>query len=169
MLTDRRYFLSRLGGGLGTVALADQMDPFAARPPHFAPKAKHIIYLVMNGGMSQVDTFDPKPSLDKYHGQPMPGVPVKTERITGSLMRSPFSFRRYGQSGIEVSEIFPNIARNIDKFTVIRSMHTDVPNHEPSLFMMNCGVIQPGRPSLGSWLTYGLGTENRNLPGYVVL
>lgn len=169
MLTDRRYFLSRLAGGLGTVALADQMDPFAARPPHFAPKAKHIIYLVMNGGMSQVDTFDPKPSLDKYHGQPMPGEQVKTERITGSLMRSPFSFRRYGQSGIEVSDIFPNIARNIDKFTVIRSMHTDVPNHEPSLFMMNCGVIQPGRPSLGSWLTYGLGTENRNLPGYVVL
>jgi len=99
----------------------------------------------------------------------MPGDQPKTERITGSLMRSPFSFQKYGQSGIEVSEIFPNIARNIDKFTVIRSMHTDVPNHEPSLFMMNCGAIQPGRPSLGSWLTYGLGTENRNLPGYVVL
>lgn len=169
MSIDRRSFLARMAGGFGTVALADQMDPFGAKPPHFAPKAKHIIYLVMNGGMSQVDTFDPKPSLNKYHGQPMPGAQVKTERITGSLMRSPFSFKKYGQSGIEVSEIFPNIARNIDKFTVIRSMHTDVPNHEPSLFMMNCGAIQPGRPSLGSWLTYGLGTENRNLPGYVVL
>ena len=169
MWTNRRSFLARMAGGFGTVALADQMDPFAAKAPHFAPKAKHIIYLVMNGGMSQVDTFDPKPSLTKYHGQPMPGEQVKTERITGSLMRSPFSFKQYGQSGIEVSEIFPNIARNIDKFTVIRSMHTDVPNHEPSLFMMNCGTIQPGRPSLGSWLTYGLGTENRNLPGYVVL
>jgi hypothetical protein len=169
MWIDRRHFLSRLAGGFGTVALAGEMDPFAAKTPHFAPKAKHVIYLVMNGGMSQVDTFDPKPSLDKYHGQAMPGTQVKTERITGSLMRSPFSFKRHGQSGIEVSEIFPNIARNIDKFTVIRSMHTDVPNHEPSLFMMNCGTIQPGRPSLGSWLTYGLGTENRNLPGYVVL
>lgn len=169
MWINRRNFLSRMAGGFGTVALADQMDPFAAKAPHFAPKAKHIIYLVMNGGMSQVDTFDPKPALDKYHGQAMPGAQVKTERITGSLMRSPFSFQKYGQSGIEVSEIFPNIARNIDKFTVIRSMHTDVPNHEPSLFMMNCGAIQPGRPSMGSWLTYGLGTENRNLPGYVVL
>jgi hypothetical protein len=158
-----------MAGGFGSVALAAEMDPFAARAPHFAPKAKHIIYLIMNGGMSQVDTFDPKPALDRYHGQPMPGEQVKTERITGSLMRSPFSFKKHGQSGIEVSEIFPNIARNIDKFTVIRSMHTDVPNHEPSLFMMNCGTIQPGRPSLGSWLTYGLGTENRNLPGYVVL
>jgi hypothetical protein len=169
MWINRRNFLSRLAGGFGTVALADQLDPFAARPPHFAPKAKQIIYLVMNGGMSQVDTFDPKPALDKFHGQMMPGLQPKTERITGSLMRSPFAFRKYGQSGIEVSEIFPNIARNIDKFTVIRSMHTDVPNHEPSLFMMNCGAIQPGRPSLGSWLTYGLGTSNRNLPGYVVL
>ncbi len=173
MSIDRRYFLSRLASGLGSVALARQLqgadDPFSAKQPHFAPKAKHIIYLVMNGGMSQVDTFDPKPSLDRYHGRAMPGEQPKTERITGSLMRSPFAFRKHGQSGIEVSEIFPNIARNIDKFTVIRSMHTDVPNHEPSLFMMNCGAIQPGRPSMGSWLTYGLGTENRNLPGYVVL
>ncbi|HEU0119101.1 MAG TPA: DUF1501 domain-containing protein [Bryobacteraceae bacterium] len=173
MSIDRRRFLSRLAGGLGAVALADVIraagDPFAAKPPHFAPKATHIIYLVMNGGMSQVDTFDPKPALTKYHGKAMPGDQPKTERVTGSLMRSPFEFKKYGQSGIEVSEIFPNIARNIDKFTVIRSMHTDVPNHEPSLFMLNCGAIQPGRPSLGSWLTYGLGTENRNLPGYVVL
>lgn len=173
MSIERRHFLSRLGGGLGSLALIDQLkgasDSFALKPPHFAPKAKHIIYLVMNGGMSQVDTFDPKPALARYHGQTPPGERPKTERITGSLMRSPFAFRKHGQSGIEVSEIFPNVARNIDKFTVIRSMHTDVPNHEPSLFMMNCGAIQPGRPSLGSWLTYGLGTENRDLPGYVVL
>ncbi len=169
MWINRRQFLAQMASGFGSVALADQLDPFAAKAPHFAPKAKHVIYLVMNGGMSQVDTFDPKPALTKYHGTAMPGEQPKTERITGSLMRSPFEFRKHGQSGIEVSEIFPNIARNIDKFTVIRSMHTDVPNHEPSLFMMNCGAIQPGRPSLGSWLTYGLGTENRNLPGYVVL
>ena len=160
--------LARESGSL-SAATSSEGGKGTAPGPHFAPKAKHIIYLVMNGGMSQVDTFDPKPALDKYHGQAMPGEQVKTERITGSLMRSPFSFKKYGQSGIEVSEIFPNIARNIDNFTVIRSMHTDVPNHEPSLFMMNCGTIQPGRPSLGSWLTYGLGTENRNLPGYVVL
>jgi len=172
MSIDRRALLARVGSGFGAMALADWMhaeDPFAPKPPHFAPKAKRIIYMIMNGGMSQVDTFDPKPSLTKYHGQKMPGEQPKTERITGSLMRSPFEFKKSGQSGIEVSEIFPNIARNIDKFTVIRSMHTDVPNHEPSLFMMNCGAIQPGRPSLGSWLTYGLGTANRNLPGYIVL
>ncbi len=169
MWINRRDFLARAAGGFGLAAMAAESDPFAAKPPHFAPKAKHIIYLVMNGGMSQVDTFDPKPALTKYHGTAMPGEQPKTERITGSLMRSPFAFQKYGQSGIEVSEIFPNIARNIDRFTVIRSMHTDVPNHEPSLFLMNCGAIQPGRPSMGSWLTYGLGTENRNLPGYVVL
>jgi hypothetical protein len=172
MSINRRGFLSRLGGGLGLAALADLLhaqDPFAPRPPHFAPRARHIIYLIMNGGMSQVDTFDPKPALTRYHGQAMPGRQPKTERITGSLMRSPFQFHRHGQSGIEVSEIFPNVGRLIDRFTVIRSMHTDVPNHEPSLFLMNCGAIQPGRPSLGSWLTYGLGTENRNLPGYIVL
>lgn len=159
MSINRRQFL-------GAVALADLLH---GQTPHHAAKAKHIIYLVMNGGMSQVDTFDPKPALTKYHGQKMPGDQPKTERITGSLMRSPFAFSRHGQSGIEVSEIFPNLARNIDRCTVIRSMYTDVPNHEPSLFMMNCGAIQPGRPSLGSWLTYGLGTLNRNLPGYIVL
>lgn len=165
--------LARMGGGMGLLGLAQTMDaasdPFAPKPPHFAARAKHVIYLVMNGGMSQVDTFDPKPELTRRHGEKMPGEQPVTERVTGTLMRSPFAFARHGQSGIEVSEIFPNVARNIDKFSVIRSMHTDVPNHEPSLFMMNCGAIQPGRPSLGSWLTYGLGTENRNLPGYVVL
>ncbi len=167
----RRELLARAGCGFGGVALSELMaaDAFAPKPPHFQAKAKHVIYLVLNGGMSQVDTFDPKPSLAKYHGQPMPGGNPKTERVTGSLMRSPFAFKKYGQSGIEVSEIFPKIGSMIDKFTVVRSMYNDVPNHEPSLFMTNCGAIQPGRPSLGSWLTYGLGTENRNLPGFVVL
>jgi len=163
--------LTRTGLGFGGVALRQLLaaDAFAPRAPHFPAKAKHIIYLILNGGMSQVDTFDPKPALGKYHGQPMPGGNPKTERVTGSLLRSPFAFRKQGQSGIEVSEIFPRIGAQIDKFTVIRSMYNDVPNHEPSLFMTNCGAIQPGRPSLGSWLTYGLGTENRNLPGYVVM
>ncbi len=148
---------------------AASANPFDAKPPHFPAKAKRVIYLVLNGGMSQVDSFDPKPELDKRHGEAMPGGAPRTESSTGSLMRSPFSFRKYGQSGIPVSDIFPNVARSIDDFSVIRSMHTNVPNHEPSLFMINAGTIQPGRPSLGSWLTYGLGSMNRNLPGYVVL
>jgi hypothetical protein len=163
--------LARTGLGFGGVALSQLLaaDAFAPKAPHFPAKAKHVIYLILNGGMSQVDTFDPKPALTKYNGQPMPGGNPKTERVTGSLMQSPFAFRQQGQSGIAVSEIFPRIGAQIDKFTVIRSMYNDVPNHEPSLFMTNCGAIQPGRPSLGSWLTYGLGTENRNLPGYVVM
>ncbi len=168
----RRAALSRMAGGFGMLGLAANAaeNPFDPKAPHFAPKAKRIVYLMLNGGLSQVDSFDPKPALDRYDGQPMPGGGApKTESSTGNLMRSPFQFQRYGQSGIEVSEIFPQIAKSIDKFCVIRSMHTDVPNHEPSLFMANCGAIQPGRPSLGSWLTYGLGTENRSLPGFVVL
>ena len=170
---SRREALTRKASGAGLVGLAATgaaaRDPFAPKPPHFAPKAKRIIYLVLNGGLSQVDSFDPKPMLDKYHGQPVPGGAPVTESSVGNLMRSPFTFKKYGKSGIEVSEIFPQIGSVIDEFCVIRSMHTNVPNHEPSLFMMNCGAIQPGRPSMGSWLTYGLGTENRNLPGFVVL
>jgi hypothetical protein len=160
---ERREFLGRMASGFGLVGFA------SFGKTHFAAKAKHVIYLVLNGGMSQVDTFDPKPALEKYDRQPMPGGSPATESATGNLMRSPFRFARHGQSGIEVSEIFPRIASRIDEFCVIRSMHTEVPNHEPSLFMMNCGALQPGRPSIGSWITYGLGSENQNLPGYVVL
>jgi hypothetical protein len=162
----RREALGRLAAGFGSIAAATQMN---AQATHFPPKAKRIIYLVMNGGMSHVDTFDPKPALTKYNGQPMPGGPPKTERSTGNLFASPFQFRKYGQSGTEVSDLFPRIGSVIDEFCVIRSMWTEVPNHEPSLFMFNTGTIQPGRPSLGSWLMYGLGTENHNLPGFVVL
>jgi hypothetical protein len=173
----RRQALGRMGSGFGLIGLASMMGPLHAaaaggldpKPPHFPAKAKRVIFLFLNGGLSHVDTFDPKPMLDKYNRQPMPGGNPRTERKTGNLMRSPFEFRKHGQSGIEVSEIFPNIGELIDDFCVIRSMHTNVPNHEPSLFMMNCGDIQPGRPSMGSWITYGLGTENQNLPGFVVL
>ena len=169
----RRQALQRMAGGFGMLALSQllhaEANPFAPKPTHFPAKAKRIIYLVMNGGMSHVDTFDPKPMLSKYNGQPMPGGAPKTERSTGNLFASPFAFRKYGQSGIEVSEIFPRVGGLIDEFCVIRSMWTEVPNHEPSLFMFNTGAIQPGRPSLGSWLMYGLGSENRNLPGFVVL
>ena len=174
---SRRDLLLQLGSGFGMLGLANlaagtTTGPFDPKPPHFTPRVKNVIFLFMNGGWSQVDTFDPKPALTKRDGQPMPGGTPKTDADdgkVGNLMKSPFSFSRYGQSGIEVSELFPQVGGLIDNFCVIRSMHTDVPNHEPGLFMMNCGAIQPGRPSMGSWITYGLGTENRNLPGFVVL
>lgn len=168
-MLDRRRFLQQLGGGFGLTALQGTLQAEAVRQPHFAPKAKHVIFLFLNGGMSQVDTFDPKPALTKYDGQPMPGPKIRTDRASGTLMRSPWEFRRHGQSGLEVSEIFPQIAERIDDFCVIRSMHTDNGNHGPSLQVMNCGHQLPGRPSLGAWVTYGLGTENQNLPGFIVL
>jgi hypothetical protein len=171
---DRRQFLQNLGGGFGLLGLQGVLqgaasDPMAPKAPHFAPKAKHVIFLFLNGGMSQVDTFDPKPALVKYDGTPMPGPKIRTDRASGNLMRSPWEFRRCGQSGVEVSEIFPEIGKRIDDFCVIRSMWTDIGNHGPSLQIMNCGHQLPGRPSMGAWITYGLGTENRNLPGFIVL
>ena len=120
----------------------------------------------MNGGPSQVDTFDPKPALLKYAGKPIP-LQLPTERRTGAALPSPYSFKKYGESGIEVSEIFPNVAKHVDDMVIIRSMHADVPNHEPSLMLMNCGDARMIRPSMGSWVLYGLGTENQNLPGYI--
>jgi hypothetical protein len=179
----RREALCRMGSGFGMLAFAslvgeslsaaDAVQRTGARKLaeglHHPARAKHVIFLFMNGGLSQVDSFDPKPMLDKYHGQPLPGGTVATERKTGALMKSPFTFKRYGKSGLEVSEIFPHVGSCADDICVIRSMHTDIPNHEPSLLMMNTGHIQVGRPSLGSWLTYGLGSENKNLPGFVVL
>jgi hypothetical protein len=116
-----------------------------------------------------VDSFDPKPALDRYHGKPLPGGSIATERKTGTLMRSPFQFKKYGNCGMEVSELFPYVGACADDICFIRSVYTDIPNHEPSMLMMNTGHSQVGRPSLGSWLTYGLGTENKNLPGFVVL
>jgi len=173
----RRELLNTIGGGFGAVGLQSVLgaattgsgDPLAPKAPHFAPKAKRVIYLFLNGGPSQVDTFDPKPALTKYNGQPMPSGNLKTERKTGNLLRSPFEFKRCGKSGIEVSEIFPKIGALIDDICVIRSMYTERPNHEPSLLMLNTGDKLVGRPSMGSWLTYGLGSENQNLPGYIVL
>ena len=180
---NRREALCRMGGGFGMLSFASMVGESiakadtppnsqgvpSARIPNFKPKAKHVIFLFMNGGISQVDSFDPKPMLDKYHGQPIPGDTLAHERKTGNLMRSPFTFKKYGQSGIEMSEIFPNLGECADDICMIRSMYTDIPNHEPSLLMMNVGHIQPGRPSMGSWITYGLGTENKSLPGFVVL
>jgi hypothetical protein len=176
----RRTLLQRVGTGLGVIGLAGLLgdrearagtsaNPLAPKPPHFAPRAKRLIHLFMNGGPSQVDTFDPKPALERYHGQRPPTANRSTERGTRGLMRSPFRFVRSGQSGLEISEIFPHIARHADDLCVIRSMHTNVPNHEPSLLMMTSGDMQPVRPSMGSWLLYGLGSENQNLPGFVVM
>lgn len=174
----RRQLLGRLGMGLGTMALGDLMgagkaeaalnanNPFGVRQSHFKPTAKRVIHFFMNGGPSQVDTFDPKPMLDKYDGKQLPNV-LKTERPTGAGMKSPFKFQKYGQCGLEVSEIFSRTAEFADDLCVIRSMQADVPNHEPSLGLMNTGDGRLQRPSFGSWVTYGLGSENENLPGYI--
>ncbi|MEZ5398625.1 MAG: DUF1501 domain-containing protein [Bryobacteraceae bacterium] len=169
----RRDVLKTMGSGFGMAAFAGHAaavdQPLAPREPHFPAKAKHVIYLFLNGGPSQVDTFDPKPMLTKYHGQPAPSGNLKTERKTGALLKSPFEFRPGGKSGIPISDIFPKLRERADDLCVIRSMYTERPNHEPSLFMLNCGHVLPGRPSMGSWLTYGLGSFNQNLPGFVVL
>lgn len=183
MHQSRRQLLARMGIGFGTVALQDLMtasslsakeenaggNPLLPKRPHFLPKVKRVIHIFANGGPSHVDTFDPKPSLEKYAGQNMPGKTPRTERKTGALYPSPFKFRKRGQSGVEVSELFERTAEHIDDMCVIRSMHSDVPNHEPSLLLMNTGEARLVRPSVGSWITYGLGTENQNLPAFVAM
>ena len=174
---NRRDALRRCGMGMGTLALQSMLSgrseaaltPWNGKPSQFGGTAKRVIHLFMNGGPSHVDTFDPKPMLDRYHGQQLPMPKLRTERPTGAAYRSPFAFRKYGQSGIPVSEIFPEIGSCADDLCVIRSMHADVPNHEPSLLLMNCGDARLVRPSLGSWVTYGLGTENQNLPGFIAM
>ncbi len=169
----RRDFLRRSGVGLGMLGLSDLLaesgggsSPGAG--PHFAPKAKRVIHFFLNGGPSHVDTFDPKPALLKHAGQALPQN-FLTERKTGAAFPSPFKFQRYGRSGIEVSELFAKTAQHIDDIAVIRSMQAQVPNHEPSLMLMNCGDSLQSRPSLGSWLMYGLGSENQNLPGFIAM
>jgi hypothetical protein len=181
---SRRELLRRTGTGLGVLGLAGVLadegraapdrkaaaaNPLAPKVAHFPARAKHVIHLFMNGGPSQVDTFDPKPELTKQHGKKPSTAGLKTERQTGPLFKSPFAFQKCGASGIEVSEIYPEVGKCIDDICVIRSMHTNIPNHEPGLLLMTCGNTQPIRPSMGSWLTYGLGTENQNLPGFVVI
>ena len=186
-LVTRREALHQCGTGLGALALASLMgevgllspaaaatpgggpNPMAPKSPQFPAKAKRVIHLFMNGGPSHVDTFDPKPMLTKYHGQPLPTGNLRTERKTGAAYRSPYEFKKYGQSGIEVSEIFQHTAQHVDDMCIVRSMYADVPNHEPSLLLMNCGEARLVRPSVGSWVTYGLGTENQNLPGFIAM
>jgi hypothetical protein len=186
---SRREVLCKIGGGFGALGLASlfadagllapaaagQANPtgfsLAPRPPHFQPRARRMIFLFMNGGPSHVDTFDPKPMLEKHKGKPVPDSLVKKSGRTGNgkLMPSPFKWKKYGKSGIEVTEIYPELGACIDDICVLRSMWTDNPNHEPGLLMMNSGNMQPIRPSMGSWLTYALGSDNQNLPGFIVL
>ncbi len=173
LFLTRRDFLNRCGMGLGSLALgslfqetAQAANPLAVRPSQQPGKAKHVIHIFANGGPSQVDTFDPKPALDKWHGKEIP-LRLPTERKTGAAYRSPYKFKKYGRSGLEVSEIFSKVGECADDLCVIRSMFADVPNHEPSLLLMNCGEPRLVRPSFGSWVTYGLGTLNQNLPGFI--
>lgn len=177
---SRRSLLQRSAMGLGSLGLLDLMhhDKLAAaegarlatslnsRAAHFRPQAKRVIHFFLNGGPSHVDTFDPKPMLSRFAGRSVSDNPA-TERKTGAALPSPFRFRKYGQSGIEVSDLFRQTAEHIDDIAVIRSMYAEVPNHEPSLMLMNCGNSVQTRPSFGSWALYGLGTENQNLPGFV--
>ncbi|MEQ1829057.1 MAG: DUF1501 domain-containing protein [Pirellula sp.] len=169
--TSRRQWLQRAGGGFGALALAGilQKQSMAENgilaAPHFRPRAKRVVYLSMNGGPSHVDTFDPKPSLAKFEGD----QPEKIKSKGTGYMPSPFQFEPRGESGVVMSELFPNLARCADDLCVIRSMHTDTPNHEPGLLMMNSGHQQPVRPSLGAWTSYGLGSENDNLPSFITL
>ena len=144
--------------------------PLAPKATHFPAKVKRVIHLFMNGGPSHVDTFDYKPELNKRHAQKLPNPNLRTERPTGAAFGSPYKFKQYGESGIHVSDIFKHTAEHVDDMAIINSMHANVPNHEPSLMLMNCGAARfLVRPSLGSWVTYGLGTENQNLPGFIAL
>lgn len=180
----RRELLSRSGLGLGALGLANILreddlcasqnrvaslsGPLNNRKPHFPGRAKRVIHFFLNGGPSHVDTFDPKPELIRQAGKGTAENPA-TERKTGAAFPSPFKFQPYGQSGIQVSELFAQTAQHIDDIAVIRSMHAQVPNHEPSLMLMNCGDSVQPRPSMGAWVLYGLGTENQNLPGFVAM
>jgi hypothetical protein len=194
---SRRDFVRGLGGGFAALALEalwrmeahaantgpgiviDPVNPFTPRPPHFAPKAKSVIFLFMVGGPSQVDTFDYKPELQKLHGKPVP-VHIKEalkksrhanvfEGCKDELLGSPYQFKQHGASGMWVSELYPNLAKHVDDLCFIHSLQADSNNHAPASYQLHTGEIQAGKASLGSWVTYGLGTLNQNLPGYVLL
>jgi hypothetical protein len=186
---SRREFLWQVGGGFAGLALLDLLsrDGFfnasdaaakpasgyllGPKPPHFEAKARHAVFLFMNGAPSQVDTFDPKPALDRYHGTPYKGsTPVGSNgRPIGRLMRCPFPFRRHGAGGLEISSLFPHTARFADDLCVLRGMYTDTAAHASGCLQMNTGSVQIGKPCLGSWLSYGLGTLNDSLPSFVVM
>ncbi len=182
---SRRAMLRQCGAGFGSLALsallAEQAaaesgdsvrgdDPLAPRAPHFAPRARRVIFLFMHGGPSQIDTFDPKPLLTRDHGKPLPfDKPRVVSAETGNLLRSPWKFQQYGQSGIPVSELFPNVAQCVDDLCVIHSMHGSNSRHGGALLELHTGSDTFVRPSMGSWITYGLGTENQDMPGFITI
>jgi hypothetical protein len=183
---SRRQMLVRAANGFGAVALTALMGddafgrsithdsrvvgPLAPRPPHFKAKVKNVIFLFMDGGPSQVDTFDPKPRLDREHGE---AIKVKVQPTqfnnVGKVLKSPWAFRPYGQSGIPVSDLFPNVARCVDDLAIIRSLVSNFSEHTSANYFMHTGSGLQGRPSQGAWVTYGLGSESQDLPGFVVL
>ncbi len=174
----RREFLWHTGGGFTGLALADLIareqaagGPLSGRPPHHAASAKHAVFLFMNGGPSHIDTFDPKPVLARYDGQRYTGdcVVGSNGRPVGHLFQSPFSFSRYGESGLPISSLYPHLSRHADELCVIRSMYTDTAAHASGCIQMNTGSVLIGKPSIGAWLSYGLGTANENLPSFVVM
>src|SRR5262252_7105723 len=195
---DRREFLFRSGGGISGLALAYLLDrqgllygeptspaddvctaaavgvnPYAAKAPHFKPRATAVISLFMGGGWSQVDTFDPKPALAKYAGEPIDGKVqgdvIVRQGFPGPLMPSPFAFRKYGQSGIEISELFPHLSTHVDDLAFLRSVYGRSNDHVQGTYEMQTGQINLGFPSVGSWVTYGLGSASSSLPAYVVM
>ena len=186
---DRRDFLFQSGGGIAGLALAHSLEeqgllaavqsdsceapvpgnPFTPKAPHFEPRAKAVISLFMSGGVSQVDTFDPKQALIDYAGQPMAESVVVRQGHPGPLMPSPFGFKKHGQSGIEVSDIFPHIAGKVDEIAFIRSLYGRSNDHIQATYEMQTGQIRVGFPSVGSWVTYGLGSESSSLPAFVVM
>ncbi len=188
-LITRRYFFKECGVGLGTLALASLLkgnnvfadvagpaasNPFAPRAPHFAPKAKRVIYLFQAGAPSQLDLFDYKPTLVKYDGKPVPAEVVKGQKYAfirpdAELFASTFKFNKHGKSGAEISDVLPHLSEIVDEIALVKSMTTDAFNHAPAQIFMNTGSTQFGRPSMGAWASYGLGSESQNLPGFVVL
>src|SRR6476469_7286435 len=189
LLQTRRQFFGRTATGIGAAALASLLgeDLRAADDPlksngvlpklHFAPKAKRVIYLFMSGGPSHIDLFDYKPNLKKLHGTELPDSIRRGQRITGMTsgqdsfpVAAPiFGFKQYGKSGTWISELLPHTAKIVDDIAIIKTMNTDAINHDPAITFIQTGFQQPGRPSMGAWLSYGLGSENQNLPTFVVL
>jgi len=174
---SKRQLLQHSASGFGLLALHDLLqaepitaNPLAAKKPHFPARAKRVIFLFMKGGPSHVDTFDPKPLLDRDHGKPLPfALPRVTFAKTTTLLKSPWKFKRYGESGLPVSDLFPHVAKCMDDLCIIRSLHGTNPAHGGALLKMHTGSDTQVRPSLGSWISYGLGTENTNLPSFVTI
>ncbi|MAV34295.1 MAG: sulfatase [Planctomycetaceae bacterium] len=187
MRGQRRLFLTRAAGGLGTIALSQLLshdgltadvkrrtEPFAPREPHFSPRAKNVIFIFMAGAPSQLDLFDPKPAMEKLHGEAVPasfleGLSDGLIRGSATVFASPRKFQKFGDCGMEFSDYLPNLSRCADDICMVRSLSTDVANHHPAQLIMNCGSTMWGHPSLGSWVTYGLGSESQNMPGFVVM